>query len=75
MKKLIILFLSITLIGGCIHTCVVKEVKVLKEENDSLRNQIVGLESQIKFLSDEIQFREEEISFWGQKYDSCRVSK
>jgi hypothetical protein len=75
MKKLIITFLSIILIGGCIHTFVVEDVKDFKQENDSLRNHIVGLESHIKFLSDELELKEEEISFWGQKYDSCRISK
>ena len=75
MKKLIILFLSITLIGGCISTCVITEVKELKHQNDSLKVRITDLEKHIEFLSNELELREDEISFWGQKYDSCRVSK
>lgn len=75
MKTLITIFVSICLIGGCAHTCTIKEVKVLQQENDSLKTQIKGLKEHIEFLSNELELRESEISYWGHKYDSCRVSK
>jgi predicted RNase H-like nuclease (RuvC/YqgF family) len=75
MKTLIIFGLITLFIGGCIHTCTIKEVKELTHKVDSLEKHTQELKKTIKFLDREIDLRESEISYWGHKYDSCRVSK
>ena len=73
MKKIaIIVILILISIGGCIQNGVIKEVKVLKEENDSLQKRIVELNHKIVFLCDELKQREDEISFLGHTCDSLK---
>ena len=75
MKTLIVFGSIILFIGGCVHTCTIKEIKELTHKIDSLQTQNVEMDSTIRFLQDELELREQEISYWGYKYDSCRVSK
>jgi len=50
------------------------DVRILKNQIDSLKMEIVELKDQNDNMKDLLRVKEGEVSYWGHKYDSLRDS-